>query len=139
VVGSDSVNHPWMDEALCEYSLLEYVEAYRGANAREELRQSRVETSMRVTVPKGATPGAPLGYFASMNEYSILVYGRATSLLCAMDDMLHGGLNVFLSEYYQRCAFSFVDRDTFSKLLSEVIGMDLEPLMVDYLDTYLMN
>lgn len=139
LVGSDSSTHPWMDEALCEFSLLEYVEDRYGKAAREELRQSRVETAMRVTVAGAATPGAPLDYFESNTDYMVLVYGRAASLLCAMDDWLGGGLEDVLRRYVETYAFSIADRDDFARLLLEETGMDMEPLMIDYLDTYLIN
>lgn len=139
LVGSDSSTHPWLDEALCEFSLLEYVEAKHGKAAREELRQSRVETAMRVTVAGQATPGAPLDYFETNTDYMVLVYGRATSLLCAMDDWLEGQLGDVLRQYAETYAFSMADRADFTRLVLEKTGMDMEPLMVDYLDTYLLN
>lgn len=139
LVGSDSSTHPWMDEALCEFSLLEYAGDKYGKAAREELRQSRVETAMRVTVAGQATPGAPLDYFETNTDYMVLVYGRATSLLCAMDDWLGGKLWHALRQYAQTYAFSIADRDDFTRFLLEETGMDMEPLMIDYLDTYLVN
>ncbi len=137
LVGSDASTHPWMDEALCEFSLLEYVEDRYGKAAREELRQSRIETSMRVTVAGQATPGAPLDYFETGTDYMVLVYGRAVSLLCAMDDWTGGKLADTLKQYAQQYAFSIADRDDFTELVYSTTGLDMEPLMMDYLDTYL--
>lgn len=139
LVGSDSVTHPWMDEALCEFSLLEYVGDKYGKAAREELRHSRIEPSMRVTVAGQATPGAPLDYFETNTDYMVLVYGRAASLLCAMDDWLDGKLGNVLRQYAKTHAFSIADREDFVRLVQEETGMDMEPLMIDYLDTYLIN
>ncbi len=139
LVGSDSVNQAWMDEALCEFSLLGYVEDRYGRQAREELRQSRIETAMRVTLPKGATPGAPLSYFESMTDYSVLVYGRGAAFFCAVDDMLNGGLDQVLRAYVQRYGFSFATREGLLRLVLEETGVDIEPLMIDYLDTYLIT
>lgn len=139
LVGSDSSTHPWMDEALCEFSLLEYVGDKYGKNAREDLRQSRVETAMRVTVAGQATPGAPLDYFETNTDYMVLVYGRATSMLCAMDDWVNGRLEEVLRQYAETYAFSIADRVDFTRLLQERTGKDMEPLMIDYLDTYLIN
>lgn len=139
LVGSDSVNQAWMDEALCEFSLLDYVEDRYGRAAREELRMSRIEPAMRVTLPKGATPGAPLSYFESMTEYTVLVYGRAAAFLCAVDEMLEGGLDPVLRAYVQRYGFSTATREDFLRLVLEETGVDIEPLMIDYLDTYLIT
>lgn len=137
VVGSDPVNNAWQDEALCEYSLLSYVEARYGAAQQESLYQSRIAPSMRVTVPRGVTPGAPLSYFSSMSQYSTLVYGRGTALICALDQLTDGGMNAFLRQYYSRYRFRRATREDFTALLGEQSGMDIAPLMVDYLDTYI--
>lgn len=137
VVGSDQVNQPWQDEALCEYSLLPYVERYYGAQARQDLAFSRFETAMRVTVPKGATPGSPLSYFADGNEYALLVYGRGGAFLAALDTALGGGLDDFLKAYYDRYRFQLVTRQDFQQALRERSGQDWGALIRDYLDTYL--
>jgi aminopeptidase N len=139
LVGSDSQTHPWLDEALCEYSLLEYVESRYGRAAREELRQSRIEPSMRITVAGQATPGAPLDYFETASDYQMLVYGRAAAFLCAADELLGGRLDDVLSRWAEQYAFAIADRDAFVRLVPQVSGVDIEPLMVDYLDTYLIN
>ncbi len=139
LVGSDSSTHPWQDEALCEYSLLSYVQSRYGRAAREELRQSRVEISMRVTVAGQATPGAPLDCFETGTDYMVLVYGRAASMLCAVDELLGGGLDDTLAAYAKEYAFRMADRSDFLHAVQENTGVDIEPLMVDYLDTYLIN
>lgn len=137
LVGSDCQTHPWLDEALCEYSLLEYVEKRYGLSAREELRQRRIEPSMRITVAGGATPGAPLDYFETETDYTMLVYGRGAAFLCAADELLAGRLAEVLEAYAQQYAFAIADRQDLSRTMLEKGGIDIEPLMVDYLDTYL--
>ncbi len=139
LVGTDSLTHPWLDEALSEYSLLQYVQDRYGQASREALRQQRVEPSMRVTVAGSATPGAPLDYFETANDYLILVYGRATSLLCAVDDLLGGGLDRVLKTFAESYAFQIADRADLTRIVLAETGVDVEPLMVDYLDTHLIN
>ncbi len=137
VVGSDSVAQPWQDEALCEYSLLPYVETYYGPEARKDTQFTRFETAMRVTVPKGVTPASPLSYFSDMSEYGLVVYRRGAALFCALDTALEGKLDDFLNAYYDRERFQLATRKDFSSLLADYTGQDWGPLMTDYLDTYL--
>ena len=139
LVGSDSQTHPWLDEALCEYSLLEYVEHRYGLSAREDLRMQRIEPSMRITVAGGATPGAPLDYFETETDYAMLVYGRAAAFLCAADELLSGRLAQVLGTYAQTYALAIADRADLARVMLEAGGVDIEPLMVDFLDTYLIN
>jgi len=96
-----------------------------------------MESSLRMTVPHGVTPGAPLDYFASMSEYKLVVYDRGAACLCALDRMVP--LDTFLRDYYQRFAFGRATRQDFEEQLLLSTGEDLTPLMRDYLDTYILN
>lgn len=139
VVGSDQWNQSWQDEALCEFSVLEYLEDVHGLSSRESYEQSHMEAALRVTVPRGVTPGAPLDWFGTMSQYSLVVYDRGAAMLCALDRMLPDGLDPFLRAYYERFAFKRAGREDFETLLAEVTGEDLAPLIRDYLDTYIAN
>lgn len=138
VVGSDQWRQAWQDEALCEFGTLGYLAHRFGPAARAEAEQRKL-MSLRVTVPRGVTPGAPLDRFSTMAQYVTLVYDRGCALLMAMDDMLPDGLTPFLRAYYQRYAFTRATRTDFEALLRRVTGEDLAPLMRDYLDTYIQN
>ena len=61
VVGSDPVNQAWQDEALSQFSMLEYLEDRHGLARREEYEQRELESALRVTVPRGVTPGCAAG------------------------------------------------------------------------------
>lgn len=139
VAGSDGWNQPWQDEALAEFSLLDYAETVYGLSERNDLEQSRVESSLRVTVPAGVTPGSPLSAFSSMSEYALVVYGRGTACLCALDRTVEGGLEIFLRDYYQANRFRLASREDFEKQLALSTGEDLAPLLRDYLDTAILN
>ncbi len=138
-VGSDGYNQGWQDEALCEFSLLDYWGARYGANARAELQYSLADAAMRVTVPDGVTPGSPVDYFGDMDEYALVVYQRGAAALCALDTALGGGLDGFLAEYYRTYAFRLASRKDFETLLNAWSGGDWSPLLTDYLDTYIEN
>jgi len=135
-VGSDPIHHAWQDEALCEFSMLDYAETYYGKSGREDLLFRRMETAMRVTVPKGVTPGSPLTAFSGMSEYALVVYGRGGAMLAALDEAMNGELDAFLRAYYDKYAFSIASREDFERMLGAFSGEDWSPLIADYLDTY---
>ena len=137
VVGSDSWNQPWQDEALAEFSLLVYAEKHYGLSERNDLEQSRMESALRVTVPQGVTPGAPLETFPSMSMYKLVVYDRGAACLCALDRTV--SLDGFLRDYCRNYAFRRAARADFEQQLFESTGEDLTPLMRDYLDTNILN
>ena len=138
-MGSDPWNQPWQDEALSEYSVLCYWEDTRGRAFRDEWEQAHMEAALRVTVPRGVTPGAPLDRFSTMSEYALVVYERGAAMLRALDRALPDGLDAALSAYYARYAFGRATREDFEALLRSVTGEDLSSLIRDYLDTYILN
>ncbi len=139
VVGSDEYYQAWQDEALCEYSLLDYWGAAYGDSARADLRYSLVDTAMLVTIPQGVTPGSPVDYFSDLSEYTLVVYQRGAAALCALNTAMGGTLDEFLADYYDTYAFGLATREDFESLLAAWTGEDWSPLLSDYLDTYLVN
>lgn len=139
LVGSDQVNHPWQDEALCEYALLRYVEKNYGQAAYENLRFFRVDSPMQERIPGGLTPGSPISYFSSLTDYRAIVYGRGAALLVALDTFLPGGADGFLKHYAQEYAYRIASRQDFENALNAWAGQDLIPLLQDYLDTKMME
>ena len=136
-VGNDAFRQSWQDEALAQYALLDFWETQHGADARSALQYQLVDTSLRVTVPQGITPGSPLDYFGDWAEYSMVVYNRGAAALCALDTAMNGGLDGFLAKYYAAFAFKLAGRADFEALLQAYTGEDWAPLLSDYLDTYI--
>lgn len=139
MVGSDGWYQPWQDEALCEYAWLDYVGDWYGADERERMAFERIETAMRITIPGGVTPGSPIDHFSDLTQYSRIVYQRGAAFWCAMEIHLgKDGLDAFLRDYQRQFRFRNASRDDLAALLNQHAGMDMPPLMLDYLDT-LMN
>ena len=137
LVGSDQARDPWQDEAICEYAMLRYVRARYGQGSFESLKSLRVDAAMQEQHLGALTPGSPIDYFASLGDYATVVYHRGAALLLALDGMLPGGVDDFLRAYAEAFAYRFVTRAQFEEFLCGYAGMDLRPLLLDYLDTAL--
>ena len=135
LVGSDQVNDPWLDEALSEYLMLRYVQRRYGQSSFESLKSYRVDAAMQENVPGTVTPGSPITYFGNYTDYRTVVYDRGAALLLALDAFLPGGTDAFLRAYAGEYAFQYVSRAEFEEFLNRYAGMDLHPLLLDYLDT----
>lgn len=140
LVGSDGWYQPWQDEALCEYALLDYIGATQGQTMRQSAAFDRIEASLRITIPGSITPGSPLDYFASLNEYSVVVYQRGAALWLALENYMgKEALDDFLRDYQAQYRFRIATRKELTELLSQHAGIDIAPLMLDYLDTQMVN
>lgn len=140
MVGSDSYYEPWQDESLCEYALMDYIGDVYGASARENAVFQRIETALRITIPRGVTPGSPIDYFHDLTEYTQVVYRRGAALWMALENLLgKDALDAALTQYQEAFRFGHASREDLTLLLSQAAGRDLAPLMTDYLDTYITN
>lgn len=134
--GSDSWYQPWQDESLCEYAMLCYIGDHAGLSARENAEYHRIETALRITTASTVTPGCPLDYFSDFSEYSTMVYRRGAALWLALENFMgEEKLHAALKDYQERYRFAIASREDLTAVLSEHAGMDLSPLMADYLDT----
>ena len=89
-------------------------------------------------MPGVLTPGSPISAFDNLQDYETVVCGRGAALPVAMDELLPKGTDAFLRDYLSAFAFSAASRKDFERALGEAAGMDVAPLITDYLDT-LMN
>lgn len=134
--GSDGWYQPWQDESLCEYSMLDFIGDREGPSARESAVYNRIETALRITTASTVTPGCPLDYFSDFSEYSTVVYRRGAAMWLALENFMgKDGLDAALKDYQARYRFSLASREDLTAVLSEHAGIDLGPLMTDYLDT----
>lgn len=135
LVGSDQYHQPWQDEAICEYAALRYVQECYGQGSFETLKYYRVDAPMQEWIAGNLTPGSPIDYFSNLNDYAAVVYGRGAALMLALDEMLPQGVDAFLRAYADHFAYQSVTRAEFEQFLTSYAGMDLVPLLLDYLDT----
>ena len=135
LVGSDPVNQPWQDEALCEYATLRYAKAQYGDEAFRNLCFYRADMPMQERIPGGLTPATPIHHFSSLTDYKTIVYGRGASLLLSLDLFLPGGIDPFLKTYVETFAFRIAAREDFENVLNSHAGTDVSALVIDYLDT----
>jgi len=136
LVGSDQYNAPWQDEALSEYAMLRYVLDRYGRAAYENLILTRISVPMQENILSPVTPGSPIDHFGSYGDYSAVVYGRGAALMIAIEEMT-GKADAFLRAYCEAFAFQYVSREDFLSFLNAWSGLDLTPLVLDYIDTYM--
>ncbi len=89
LVGNDPVNYPWLDEALTQYSAVNYFEQIYGPQKRAEL----VDTWFRYPYNQLSASGADRRVGGSVDEfseteYSLLVYGKGPLFFEAMRGQL---------------------------------------------------
>lgn len=138
MVGSDGVYQPWQSLSLCEYALMDYIGDAYGASDRADAVFDRIDTSLRMTIPRGLTPGSPIDSFSGPTQLQHVAGQRGAALWMALETHLgKDALDALLREYQTCFRFGLATRDDLTRLISQHTGQDLSMLMIDYLDTYM--
>ena len=128
------MNQPWQSEALCEYSLLRFIQEKEGASARRDYEEREILSTHQITMASGISCGAPASYFSSAEEYTLAVQKRGAELLTTLEMLFPSKLDTFLKEYYNRYRYGRASRQDFEELLQSVTGEDIRVLMMEWLD-----
>jgi hypothetical protein len=112
LVGSDSREHPFMDEALAQYSALVYLEDRYGKERSEHDGLINVEANyqmMRILGTPDAPVDRPVEAFGSTVAYAGLVYGKAPYFYAAVrrmlgDEAFFEALRTYVKKYAFRVA-----------------------------------
>ena len=107
LVGSDSREHPFVDEALAQYSAIVYLEDRYGKERAERDGMLNVKANyqmMRLLGSNDAPVDRPVEAFASMVVYAGIVYGKAPYYYQALrqtlgDEAFFGGLRAYVQKY----------------------------------------
>jgi len=109
LVGSDSNRHPFLDEALANYSTVLYFEKRHGQKAAAQQLQLELSMPYQLYRMMGGPDGRvdrPVKEFSSQLEYAALVYGKGALFFNALRKLM--GKTVFLrflKKYASQFAF----------------------------------
>ncbi len=137
LVGSDGYEQAWLSDALSEWALLRCVQKTEGQDAYEHLKKELVDEPMRENITASVTAGCPVDYFSDRATYDAVVRGRGAAYLFALDEMTGSRVDEFLRQLCDNYAYSMVSREAFEEKMTDFSGMDIVPLALDYLDTYM--
>jgi aminopeptidase N len=128
VVGNDQINHPWLDEALAQYSTYLYVLNTYGKEDAQGFVDRVTNLRWGGVGYKEKPIGLPVASYAGA-EYSGLVYGRGPLFFLALHEQLgEAKMAEFLRRYYAENTWRIATPDRFRKLAEEVAGEDLGDL-----------
>jgi len=120
LVGSDSNRHPFLDEALANYSAVLYFEKRHGQKAAAQQLQLELAMPYQLYRMMGGRDGRvdrPVKDFSSQLEYAALVYGKGALFFNALRKFM--GKKVFLRflrNYASRFAFRQATPDDLFRL-----------------------
>lgn len=129
-IGSDQVNHPWLDEALAQYATLVYFEDHYGKDTARNIQESFFDVQYEEAKRKyGDRPaGLPVSAYDE-NAYGAFVYAKGPKFFQAVRDEI--GDDAFfnaLRSYYQQFKFGIATPQELVEQFNQVSGRDITPL-----------
>ena len=138
-LGADSYRESWLTSAARQWAAIRVVSDTRGAAEAERLHRLEVTLPMRENLHAAVTPGMPADSFPSLTVFRAVMDGRAAALLDALDVMTDGRMDTFLADLVRKYRFTRVSRPVFEAEALAACGVDIAPLMTDWLDTYMIE
>ncbi len=126
VVGNNEVKEPWLDEALTEYSTMQYFREFYGSElsnrfwkAYEQFADKYADSKRKVT--------DPVNKFTNDTEYSAIVYEKGALGFKKIEDAV--GRDNFikgLKMYYKQNMYKNVSADDLIEAISKATGKDMK-------------
>ena len=138
-VSADRYAESWILCAARQWAALRYIRDTAGAEAEADSRILRVEMPMRENLHAAVTPGTPADGFPDLSTFRTVMDGRAAAFLYALDTWMDGKLDSFLADFIREHAFARIGRSTLTSCINSAAGLDIGPLMLDWLDTYIQE
>ncbi|NJP06096.1 MAG: M1 family metallopeptidase [Chloroflexaceae bacterium] len=130
VIGNDIYRHPWLDEALAQYSGIIYAEDVAGADVAASDWEREVMQRYRPALQEGDYPiGLAIYQYPNFNVYFHTVYGKGPIFLLELRNQL--GDDVFfraLQLYYEKHRYQVSQPHFVQEAFEEASGRDLQEL-----------
>jgi aminopeptidase N len=130
VVGNDVIDHPWLDEALAQYSSAIYAQDVNGqAQFEGTLKFWRDQVDQAIKAGKDDAVGASLAHFAGTDRYGLIVYQKGPLFFQAVRERI-GDQAFFesLRRYYQTYRYRVAPPRGFIDIAGQVSGQNLDDL-----------
>ena len=129
LIGSDQLEHPWMDEAAASYAEVLYYEAVEGP----AVARSVLEDFARIVEQHARDPhspiGRPVGDYVSEQEYAVIVYLKGALFFAALREAMgEAAFFDFLQAYDRAHRYGFALPQDFAALAEQACACDLAPL-----------
>jgi hypothetical protein len=134
LVGNDQTLHPWMDEALAQYSVAIYIRdregeaAYQGAlDFYRSQYESYIESNPDQVIGEPVTAYPDSAYF-------FMVYEKGPLFFSALEDAYgHDAVIRMLQAYLASYRYQIAGPDDMLTSFESTLGQDLEPIFEDWI------
>jgi hypothetical protein len=135
LVGNDIIQHPWLDEALAQYSVILYAEQAESQAIAIAHWEQEVLPHYRKAVAAGNMPvGLALAAYPNKEEYADIVLGKGAVFLQALrDEIGNAAFSNALATYYQQHRYGMATPADFQQACEAASQSNLNALFNEWL------
>ncbi len=130
LVGNDQLNHPWLDEALTNYSTYLFERDTHGESVGKQVFKDFFQVPYESAGDKKGLPiGLPVKEYGDEGTYGKIVYGKGPLFFDELKKEV--GEKVFfriLRTYFERYKYRTATPEDFLRIANSVSGRNLAPL-----------
>lgn len=140
IVGDNEYTEAWIDEALTQYSSLQYYRNRYGQQAFDRVYdnyiKSQYKSYLAIGLLENPSLDRPLDKFEE-NEYYILIYNKGTMMYKDLNDELgNEKFGLLQRALFDRYKFKVVSGRELIELTSEIAGKDMSGFFQKWLTTF---
>lgn len=133
---NDPELEPWLDDSICSYLELCYIESVYGRREFLSALNDRVLTSLKITLPGYVYVDSTTSYFESKSEYELVIKARGAAVMHELrgaldDDIFFDALRLYVQN---TCGGGASIGDMFTAL-EEAGGRDMRYFLMEMLRT----
>jgi aminopeptidase N len=134
LVGNDQTLHPWMDEALAQYSVAIYIRDREGEAAYQDaLDFYRSQYESYIESNPDQAIGEPVTAYPD-NAYFFMIYEKGPLFFAALEDAYgHDAVIRMLQAYLAAYRYQIAEPDDMLASFESTLGQDLEPIFEDWI------
>ncbi|OQY47074.1 MAG: hypothetical protein B6242_06185 [Anaerolineaceae bacterium 4572_78] len=136
LVGNDQINYPWLDEALTQYTCIQYYENRYGDGQRKRQIDRWFNNSYQILLNTNSDrPVAGMvSDFSGADEYGAVVYGKGPLFFEAVRTQLGDEAYFDSMRTYAECyRYSIADPQDLLDIFTEVGGQNVEDLYQEWI------
>ncbi|WP_119070715.1 M1 family metallopeptidase [Aggregatilinea lenta] len=134
LVGNDQIRHPWIDEALAQYSVAQYILATEGEDAYAAALDSfRMQYEAFAATEGDAPIGLPISAYPDQATYWAFIYQKGPAFFALLDEQYgRDAVISALRALFAADRYGIATPDGVRSMFEQTLGTDLDALFADW-------
>ncbi len=134
LMGNDQIRHPWIDEALAQYSVAQYILATEGEDAYAAALESfRMQYEAFAATEGDAPIGLPISAYPDQATYWAFIYQKGPAFFALLDEQYgRDAVISALRALFAADRYGIATPDGVRSMFEQTLGADLDALFADW-------